>query len=122
MPQAEALEEEFSEWTGAKYCLAVNSGTAALHCAVAGLDVEAGDEVIVPAMTYFATTAMVSYQHAVPVFVDIEPASYNLDPARIEEAIGPKTKAIVFIDYGGNPADIEGLEATAQGQVKQIHW
>jgi perosamine synthetase len=86
----------------------------ALDIALKIIGVGSGDEVIVPAMTYIATAAAVSYQHAAPVFVDIEPESFNLDPDKIEAAISTRTRGIIFIDYGGNPADIDAIKAVAE--------
>lgn len=113
-PKVAKLEELMAKYLRVPHAIAVSNGTIALDLALKTLGISPGDEVIVPAMTYFATAASVSYQHAVPVFVDIEPYSYNLDPEKIEAAITPKTKAIIFIDYGGNPADIQGLETIAK--------
>ena len=113
-PKVKKFERMMANYVGAPHAVAVINGTVALDLSLKCLGIVPGDEVVVPAMTYFATASAVSYQHAVPVFVDIEPTSFNLDPDKIEEAISPKCKAIVFIDYGGNPADIEGLKAVAQ--------
>lgn len=113
-PKVEKFEKKMADYVGAPYAVAVTNGTVALDLALKCMGIGPGDEVILPSMTYFATASSVSYQHATPVFVDIDPKSFNLDPTKIEEAIGPKTKAIVFIDYGGNPADIEGLRAIAE--------
>lgn len=113
-PKVEKFEQAMAEYLMVPYAVAVTNGTVALDISLKILGVGHGDEVIVPAMSYIATAAAVSYQHAVPVFVDIEPQSYNLDTSRIEAAISPKTKGIVYIDYGGNPTDYEGLEAVAE--------
>jgi len=113
-PKVKKFEQTMANYVGAPHAIAVTNGTIALDLALKCLGIGPGDEVIVPAMTYFATASAVSYQHATPVFVDIEPTSFNLDPNKIEEAIGPKSKAIVFIDYGGNPANIGGLRAVAE--------
>ncbi|MFQ5713599.1 MAG: DegT/DnrJ/EryC1/StrS family aminotransferase [Candidatus Scalinduaceae bacterium] len=113
-PKVRKFEEIMAEYIGVPHAVAVSNGTTALDLAMKVLGIGPGDEVIVPAMTYFATTAMVSYQFAVPVFVDIEESSYNLDPDKVESAIGSKTKAILFIDYGGNSADIRGLQAITE--------
>lgn len=113
-PKVAQFEELMAKYLHVPYAIAVNNGTVALDLALKVLGIVPGDEVIVPAMTYFATAASVSYQYAVPVFVDIEPYSYNLDPEKIEAAITHKTKAIIFIDYGGNPADIQGLKTVAK--------
>lgn len=113
-PKVKEFEKYMADYLHVPHAVAVTNGTLALDLSLKILGVRPGDEVIVPAMTYFATAAAVSYQFAVPVFVDIESNSYNLDCERIEEAISPKTKAIIFIDYGGNPADIEGLRTIAK--------
>ncbi|MHC4560146.1 MAG: DegT/DnrJ/EryC1/StrS family aminotransferase [Planctomycetota bacterium] len=104
-PKVKGLEQKLCSFLDVPYGIAVSNGTVALDLALKAVGVGADDEVIVPAMTYFATSSSVSYQNAVPVFVDIEKESFNLDPERIAEAITARTKAIVFIDYGGNPSD-----------------
>ena len=113
-PKVIQFESIMSEYLEIPHAIAVTNGTVALDLALKTLGIGRGDEVIVPAMTYIATAAAVSYQSAVPVFVDIESKSFNLNPRKVKSAIGPKTKAIIFIDYGGNPADIERLKAIAQ--------
>lgn len=113
-PKVEKFESTMAEYLQVPHAIAVANGTVALDLTLKTLGIKPGDEVIVPAMTYIATAAAVSYQSAVPVFVDIESYSFNLDSKKIEAAIGPKTKAIIFIDYGGNPADIEHLQSVAQ--------
>jgi perosamine synthetase len=113
-PKVEKFEQSMAEYLKAPYAVAVTNGTVAIDIGLKILGVGHGDEVVVPAMSYIATASAVSYQHAVPVFVDIEPQSYNLDPARIEDALSPKTKGIIYIDYGGNPADYEGLKTVAE--------
>lgn len=114
MPQAEALEREFAEWTGAKYCLAVSHGTAALHCAIAGAGVEAGDEVLVPAYTFIATAMAVLHQNAVPVFVDVDPETCLIDVRKIENHIGERTRAIMPVHIYGLPADMDPIHKIAQ--------
>ncbi|TET93995.1 aminotransferase class I/II-fold pyridoxal phosphate-dependent enzyme, partial [Candidatus Aerophobetes bacterium] len=96
-PEKEALEKEWADYVGTKYCLVVNSGTAAIHACVAGVGVEAGDEVIVPAFTFWATAQAVLCQNAIPIFVDIDLETLNIDPAKIEEKITEKTKAIIVV-------------------------
>ncbi len=108
-PKVSKFEEAMASFLGVPYCIAVSNGTVALDMVLKTVDIGPGDEVIVPAMTYFATASTVSYQNAVPVFVDIEKDSFNLDPDKIEKAITDKTKAILFIDYGGNPSDVDGI-------------
>jgi len=112
-PKVEKFEQAMAEYLNVPYAVAVTNGTVALDIGLKILGVGPGDEVIVPAMTYMATAAAVSYQHAVPVFVDIDPQSHNMDPSKIEAAISSRTKGIIYIDYGGNPADHEGLKAAA---------
>ena len=114
MPQADALEKEFCEWTGAKYCLVVNSGTAALHCAVAGLGIGAGDEVLVPAYTFVASAMAVLHQNAIPVFVDVDPETYLMDPNRVEKRITDRTKAIMVVHILGLPGDMNEINRIAK--------
>ena len=113
MPNAEALEREFAAYVGADYCLAVNSGTAALHCAVAGLGIEPGDEVIMPAYTFIASAMAVLHQNAIPVFVDIRPDTYLIDPQKIEEKISRHTKAIMPVHIYGLPCDMDEINQIA---------
>ena len=113
-PKVKKLEQAFSSFLDVPYAVAVSNGTVALDLALKAIGIGPGDEVIVPAMTYFATASAVSYQHAIPVFVDIENVTFNLSPQRIEEAITRKTKAIIFIDYGGNPADYDEIAAIGE--------
>ena len=114
MPQAEGLEEEFAEWVGADYCLAVSSGTAALHCAVAGTGVGPGDEVIVTALTFVASAMAVLHQNAVPVFVDVDPDTYLMDPGQIEDKITERTKAIMCVHLSGLACDMEEIDRIAE--------
>lgn len=113
-PKVMRLEELFSEFLGVKHAIAVNNGTSALDLALKAVGIRAGDEVVVPAMTYIATATSVLYQGAIPVFADIEKETFNLDSRRIEEVISPKTRAIIFIDYGGNPAYIDEICETGR--------
>jgi len=83
LPQIEKLEKEWAEFTGTRYCLATNSGTAALHMAVAAAGVGPGDEVIVPAFTFLASASGVLHSNGIPVFVDIDPETCNMDPKKI---------------------------------------
>ncbi len=113
-PKVKKFEQTMADYLGVTEAIAVTNGTVALDLALKCLGIGPGDEVIVPAMTYFATASAVSYQHATPVFVDIDSTSFNLDPDKIEKALSPKSKAIMFIDYGGNPANIEGIKEVAK--------
>jgi len=108
-PKVRKFEQEMAQYLGVPHAIAVSNGTVALDLVLKAIGVGPDDEVIVPAMTYFATAAAISYQNAVPVFVDIEKDSFNLDAQRIDEAISEKTKAIIFIDYGGNPSDVDNI-------------
>lgn len=112
-PKVKAFESAMADYLGVAHAVGVTNGTVALDLALKVLGIGPGDEVIVPAMTYFATASAVSYQHAIPVFADIESDSYNLDPECLTDAISLKTKAVIFIDYGGNPADIDRLSKFA---------
>jgi len=107
--QNEALSREWAEYIGVRYCIPTNSGTAALHMAVAGLGIGPGDEVIVPAFTYWASAAAVLHHNAIPVFVDIDPRTYTLDPAQIEVKTTERTKAIMPVHIHGLPADMHPI-------------
>lgn len=113
-PEIERLQSEWADYVGAKYCLATNSGTAALHMCVAGNGIGPGDEVIVPAYTFVATATSVLHHNAIPVFVDVEPKTWNIDVSRIEAAITPYTKAIMPVHLNGYPADMDAVNAIAK--------
>ena len=112
-PEIHGLEAEWAEYVGAKYCIAESSGTSAIHSAVAGAGIEAGDEVIVPAYSYIASASPILYQNGIPIFVDVDPDTYNVDPGEIEEKINEKTKAIVAVDLHGLPADYAPIREVA---------
>lgn len=112
-PEVTAFEEEFAEYAGAKYAVAVSNGTAALHLAMLAADVGPGDEVIVPALTFVATANAVRYVGAHVRFADVDPRSFVIDPASVEALVTPRTKAIVAVDYGGLPCDYDALRAIA---------
>jgi dTDP-4-amino-4,6-dideoxygalactose transaminase len=112
-PFGKKFEENFAKLHNAKYCVAVNNGTAALHISMMALDLKYGDEVIVPANTFFATPEAVSLVGAVPVFVDCEPKYYNLDPQKIKEAITEKTRAIITVHLYGQPSDLNEIKQIA---------
>ncbi len=101
--------KEWAEFVGAKHCLTTGSGTAALHMALAAVDVGPGDEVLVPGYTFLATASCVLHQMAIPVFVDIDPHTYTMDPAKIEAAITQRTKAIIPVHIQGCPADMDPI-------------
>lgn len=107
------FEDEFAARMQAKYCLAVTSGTAALHVAMAALEIGPGDEVIIPAWTWYSCYNTVVLSGALPVFAEID-ESFNIDPEDIEQRITPQTKAIMAVHLQGNPADMDGILAVAR--------
>lgn len=109
-----AFEEEFAAYCQAPYAIGVNSGTSALHLAMLAAGIGPGDEVITVSMTFVATVAAIGYTGARPVFVDADPVSYTMDPAKIEAAITPRTKAIVPVHLYGQPADMDPILAVAR--------
>ncbi len=113
-PSVAQFEEAFAAQVGAKYAVAVSNGTAALHAAVFSAKIGLGDEVIVPAMTFVASANCVRYQGAKVIFADIRPDTLNLDPACVKAAISPRTRAIVTVDYTGQPSDLDELNALAE--------
>ena len=107
--EVEAFEAAFADYVGAKFCVGVSNGTAAVQLAVTACGLKAGDEVIVPANTFFATAEGVSTAGAVPVFVDADPLSYNLDVSKIEAAVTPRTRAIMPVHLYGQAADLDPM-------------
>lgn len=103
------LEKELAEYTESKYAVALNSGTDALHLALRALDIGKGDEVITSAFTFVATTEAIGIVGATPIFADINPDTFNLDPNEIEKAITPKTKAIIPVHLYGQPCDMDAI-------------
>lgn len=108
-PEVAAFEESFADYVGARYCVGVSNGTAAIQLALMASGIGAGDEVIVPANTFFATAEAVSTAGATPVFVDAHPVSYTIDARRIEAAITPKTRAIIPVHLYGQAADLDAV-------------
>src|SRR5229473_3669996 len=108
------FERAFASYCEVKHCVALNSGTSALHLALLSAGIGAGDEVITTANTFIATAEAISYTGATPVFVDIDPATANLDPALIERAITKRTKAIVPVHLYGRPADLDPILGIAK--------
>ncbi|MGQ9553657.1 MAG: DegT/DnrJ/EryC1/StrS family aminotransferase [Anaerolineae bacterium] len=104
-----SFEDQFAKWIGAKHCVAVTNGTAALTLALKAAGIEAGDEVIVPAVTFIASATAVVLANAVPVFVDIDPETYQISPEAVEAAITECTKAIMPVHYGGYPANMDRI-------------
>ena len=112
-PEVAELEEKLAAYTGAKYCITVANGTDALQIAQMALGIGLGDEVITPGFTYIATAETVALLGAKPVYVDIDPRTCNLDPARLEAAITPRTKAIIPVSLYGQCADYDAINAIA---------
>ena len=112
-PEVAELEEKLAAYTGAKYCITVANGTDALQIAQMALGIGPGDEVITPGFTYIATAETVALLGAKPVYVDIAPRTCNLDPARLEAAITPRTKAIIPVSLYGQCADYDAINAIA---------
>ncbi len=104
-PKAKEFEEMMAEYIGVKYAVAVSSGTAALHILVRALGIGPQDEVLVPSFTFASSVNVILYERATPVFVDIEPETYNLDPEDLERKITKNTKAIMVVDVFGHPAE-----------------
>ena len=112
-PEVAELEERLAAYTGAKHCITVASGTEALLIALMALGVRPGDEVITTPFTFVATAEMIVLLGAVPVFVDIDPETCNIDASKIEAAITPKTRAIMPVSLYGQPADMDEINAIA---------
>jgi dTDP-4-amino-4,6-dideoxygalactose transaminase len=112
--EVEAFERAFAEYVGAEFCVGVSNGTAAIQLALTACGVGGGDEVIVPANTFFATAEAVSTAGATPVFVDCEPDSSNIDASKIEAAITERTRAVVPVHLYGQPADLDAVFRVAE--------
>lgn len=113
-PKVKEFEKEFSEYLGCKNSLAVNSCTSALQLSLAVNDIGKGDEVITSPLTFVSTVNVIEHQNAKPVLADIDPETYNLDPANIEDRISKDTKAIIPVDYAGQPCDIDEINKIAE--------
>jgi dTDP-4-amino-4,6-dideoxygalactose transaminase len=112
-PEVQLFEQEFAAYVGTKYCVAVNTGTAALHLALAALDISPGDEVITVPHTFIATAEAISAVGAKPVFIDIDPISFTMDPSLLEAAITSRTRAIIPVDLYGQIADMDAIQVIA---------
>lgn len=112
-PEVSELEERLAAFVGAKYCITCANGTDALQIAQMALGIGPGDEVITPGFTYIATAETVALLGAKPVYVDVDPRTYNLDPALLEAAITPRTKAIIPVSLYGQCADFDAINAVA---------
>ena len=113
-PEVAAFEEEFAQFVGADHACAVSSCTTALHLALIAAGVGPGDQVVTVSHSYIATANSVRYCGAEPVFVDVDPVTFNLDPARLEDAITEQTRAIMTVHQMGMPCDMEGILRVAE--------
>lgn len=113
-PDVAQFEKDFARYCGAQHCVAVNSGTSALHIALLLLNIKPGDEVITTPFTFVATSWAISYVGAKPVYVDIDDATFNLDPKLVEKAITPRTRAILPVHLYGHPVDLDPLLGIAR--------
>jgi len=104
---------EFARWAGNAHALPTNSGTSALHAALVGIGIERGDEVIVPALSYIATANAVTYCGATPVFADVDPETWTMDPASVEKLVNRRTRALLPVALFGVPADMDALQRIA---------
>jgi perosamine synthetase len=112
-PKVAAFEEAFAHFVNAKYAVAGSNGTAALHTAMYAIGIGPDDEVIVPPITFAATANCVVFQGGTPVFADVEPDTLLIDPVQVEAKITPRTKAIIAVDYAGQPCDYDALRKIA---------
>jgi dTDP-4-amino-4,6-dideoxygalactose transaminase len=112
--EAQTFEKSFAKYCDVDYGVGVNSGTDALYLALSALDIREGDEVVVPTHTFIATALCVSFAGAKPVFADIEPDTYNIDPESFERVITPRTKAVIPVHIYGQPADMDEIIAIAR--------
>jgi perosamine synthetase len=113
-PTIAEFEREFAQFVGVKEAVAVSSGTAALHASVYAAGIGPGDEVIVPPITFVATANCVVYQGGHPIFADVDPKTLLIDPTCVETKITPQTKAIISVDYAGQPCDYDALKEIAR--------
>ena len=116
-PEVAAFEEEFASLVGGRACVAVNSGTSALHLGLLAVGIGPGDEVVVPSFTFAATANAVAMTGATPVFADIEPDTFCLDPDAVSAALTPRTAAILPVHLYGHPARWDGLSGSPSGTV-----
>ncbi len=113
-PEANVLEQEWAEFNGSKYAMAFNSGTAAIHTALFAAGVGPGDEVITSAFSFAGSFQPILQQHAIPIFVDVDPRTYNIDASQVESKITDKTKALLPVHIHGLPADMDEILALAK--------
>jgi perosamine synthetase len=115
-PEISAFEKEFAQYVGVKHAIFMNSGTAALHCTMAAAGVQPGDEVITSPHTFIGSASCILQQGAIPVFVDIDPKTYTIDPSKIEEKISKATKVIEPVHIYGLPADMDAIQKVADAR------
>lgn len=113
-PKVAEFERAFAEYVSVADAVAVNTGTAAIHAALAACGVEPGDEVVVPALTFFSTVTAVIHQGAVPVFCDISPVTFSMCPDDLAHRITPRTRAVLPVHYFGHCAEMDGINAVAE--------
>jgi len=113
-PETAAFEEEFAAYCHVKHAIGVNSGTSALHLALLAVGIGPGDEVLTVPFTFYATVAAIGYTGAIASFVDVDPATFNIDPAKIEAAITERTRAILLVHLYGQPADMDPILEVAR--------
>ncbi|HTT17830.1 MAG TPA: DegT/DnrJ/EryC1/StrS family aminotransferase [Candidatus Sulfotelmatobacter sp.] len=113
-PKVAEFEKRFAEYVGAEHAIAVSSCTTALHMALMAAGIKAGDEVLCPSLSFIATANSIRYVGATPIFVDVDPFTYNMDPAKVEAAITPKTRGILLVHQIGLPSDIAAISKIAK--------
>ena len=113
-PRVKQFERDFAAYTGAPYAMALSSCTAALHLSLVASDITAGDEVVTTPLTFCATANAIVHVGATPVFADIDPITWNLNPEAVQEVLSPRTRAIVPVHYAGRPADMPAFEMLAR--------
>ncbi|NIO21591.1 MAG: aminotransferase DegT, partial [Candidatus Aenigmarchaeota archaeon] len=112
--EVKKFEEEFSSYISTKFGVATNNGTSALHTALASLGIKEGDEVITTTLSFIATATCILMQNAKPVFCDIDPKTYNVDPDQVKEEINEKTKAIIVVHLFGQPCEMKPILEIAE--------
>ncbi len=112
--EVSTFEREWADYQDAKYCLAVNNGTVAIECALQGLGLRAGEEVIVPAITFVASASGVLMARGIPVFADVIPETCQIDPEDVERKITKRTRGVVVVHYGGYPVDLPRIKEVAE--------
>ena len=119
-PKTKEFERRFAEATASPHAVMVNSCTAALHLALDALGIQPGDEVVVPTVTFAATAEVVRYLNAVPVLVDVQPDTHNIEPGELERAITDRTKAVIPVHFAGLPADMDQITSIARAHGLKV--